>query len=190
MYLLDINVWMAIAFNQHQKHTSARTWFDGWPAGSRCYFCRYTQMGFLRLATNPKANPLQANANAEPSLGHLRSNHSRPANRLLCRTGELGKPVAGIDPNRHFFAEPLERRVPDGVCDRRRFAGRDVRYGLSAVSRLQRNCADLRKSFLILHESLRTIQTTPPLPATTGPPTPRVRSRRRTGRGWSGRQES
>lgn len=59
MHLLDINVWMAMAFDQHQNHNSARTWFDGLPKESRCYYCRYTQMGFLRLSTNARANPLQ-----------------------------------------------------------------------------------------------------------------------------------
>ena len=48
-----------MAFDQHQNHGSARTWFDRLPEESRCYFCRYTQLGFLRLSTNPKANPLQ-----------------------------------------------------------------------------------------------------------------------------------
>lgn len=60
MYLLDINVWIAMAFDQHQNYNSARAWFDGLPGESRCYFCRYTQMGFLRLSTNPRANPLQS----------------------------------------------------------------------------------------------------------------------------------
>ena len=59
MNLLDINVWIALAFNQHQNYNSARTWFDGLPGERRCYFCRFTQLGFLRLSTNPKANPLQ-----------------------------------------------------------------------------------------------------------------------------------
>lgn len=59
MNLLDINVWIALTFDQHQKHTSARAWFEGLPEGSRSYFCRYTQMGFLRLMTNPNINPNQ-----------------------------------------------------------------------------------------------------------------------------------
>jgi uncharacterized protein len=58
-YLPDINVWLALAFNLHSKFASARTWFDALPIGSRCDFCRYTQMGFLRLSSNSKSNPLQ-----------------------------------------------------------------------------------------------------------------------------------
>ena len=59
MHLLDINVWLALAFDGHQNHNLARTWFEGLPVESRCYFCRYTQMGFMRIATNARANPLQ-----------------------------------------------------------------------------------------------------------------------------------
>ncbi len=59
MILPDINVWLALVFVQHRCHVSARAWFDRLAVESRCYFCRYTQLGFLRLSTNPKANPLQ-----------------------------------------------------------------------------------------------------------------------------------
>lgn len=59
MIVPDINVWLALAFDQHQNYISARAWFDGLPGESRCYFCRYTQLGFLRLSTNPRANPFQ-----------------------------------------------------------------------------------------------------------------------------------
>jgi uncharacterized protein len=52
MFLLDINVWLAMAFEAHVHHISAKTWFDDLEDNS-CCFCRYTQSGFLRLATNP-----------------------------------------------------------------------------------------------------------------------------------------
>jgi len=53
MHLLDINVWVALAFLAHHHHVPAKRWFDGLPDSSRCYFCRFTQQGFLRLANNP-----------------------------------------------------------------------------------------------------------------------------------------
>ena len=59
MILPDINVWLALAFDRHQGHLPARAWFAALPAQSQCCFCRYTQRGFLRLATNPQANRLQ-----------------------------------------------------------------------------------------------------------------------------------
>lgn len=52
MFLLDINVWLAMAFEAHIHHINAKTWFDDLEDNS-CCFCRLTQAGFLRLATNP-----------------------------------------------------------------------------------------------------------------------------------------
>ncbi len=52
MYLLDINVWLAMAFEAHVHHKPARNWFEKTEENS-CNFCRPTQAGFLRLATNP-----------------------------------------------------------------------------------------------------------------------------------------
>ena len=54
MYLPDVNVWLALAFESHVHHQAAKGWFE--TAGEEgCAFCRLTQQGFLRLATNPKA---------------------------------------------------------------------------------------------------------------------------------------
>lgn len=52
MLLPDINIWLALAFEAHCHHVRAREWFDTCRAGT-CAFCRLTQQGFLRLATNP-----------------------------------------------------------------------------------------------------------------------------------------
>ena len=54
MFLLpDINVWLALAFASHTHHSFAKIWFDSVPS-ENCFFCRMTQQGFLRLATNPR----------------------------------------------------------------------------------------------------------------------------------------
>jgi toxin-antitoxin system PIN domain toxin len=54
MLLLDTNVWVAIALDTNAKHPAAKQWFDGL-TDELCHFCRLTQQGFLRLATNQKA---------------------------------------------------------------------------------------------------------------------------------------
>jgi uncharacterized protein len=54
MLLPDINVWLAMAFDGHESHSVAKKWFDALSTGT-CNFCRMTQQGFLRMATNPKA---------------------------------------------------------------------------------------------------------------------------------------
>jgi uncharacterized protein len=53
MFLPDVNLWLALAFDKHVHHLVAKNWFGGIPDGD-CSFCRMTQQGFLRLATNPK----------------------------------------------------------------------------------------------------------------------------------------
>ena len=50
--LPDVNLWLALAFEVHAHHGTARTWFDS--VGVRtALWCRVTQQGFLRLASNP-----------------------------------------------------------------------------------------------------------------------------------------
>lgn len=66
-YLVDVNVWVALALEGHAHHEPARRWFDA--TGSditgddRSFFCRTTQQGLFRLLTNPtvmKENVLTA----------------------------------------------------------------------------------------------------------------------------------
>jgi toxin-antitoxin system PIN domain toxin len=58
-YLPDVNFWLALVFQSHVHHASARAWFDA-VSDESCCFCRVTQQGFLRLANNPKAFPNDA----------------------------------------------------------------------------------------------------------------------------------
>ena len=53
-YLPDVNVWIALTFDAHAHHRTARMGFEGNLAGT-VGFCRTTQQGFLRIATNRKA---------------------------------------------------------------------------------------------------------------------------------------
>lgn len=52
MHLPDINLWLALTFEVHAHHKQAKAWFEE-AASDSCAFCRLTQQGFLRLATNP-----------------------------------------------------------------------------------------------------------------------------------------
>jgi toxin-antitoxin system PIN domain toxin len=47
----DINVWVALTYEGHVHHLRAREWFDALGPGARLYFCRFTQLGLLRLLT-------------------------------------------------------------------------------------------------------------------------------------------
>jgi uncharacterized protein len=50
-YLVDSNVWLALAYNRHEHHARAIRWFEEARTGE-IYFCRITQLAFLRLLTN------------------------------------------------------------------------------------------------------------------------------------------
>jgi toxin-antitoxin system PIN domain toxin len=52
-YLPDVNLWLALAVAEHVHHRAAREWVDT-AANDTIAFCRVTQMGFLRLLTNPR----------------------------------------------------------------------------------------------------------------------------------------
>jgi toxin-antitoxin system PIN domain toxin len=52
MYLPDVNVWLALAWEEHDHHSAAEQWFES-ISNDRCYFCRLTQQGLLRLVTTP-----------------------------------------------------------------------------------------------------------------------------------------
>jgi toxin-antitoxin system PIN domain toxin len=51
-YFPDVNVWVALAYEGHQHHASATLWFAKLN-GETVYFCRFTQLGLLRLLTHP-----------------------------------------------------------------------------------------------------------------------------------------
>jgi uncharacterized protein len=55
IYLGDVNFWLALTFESHVHHASAKQWFEPLAPPDGCAFCRLTQQGYLRLATNPKA---------------------------------------------------------------------------------------------------------------------------------------
>ena len=47
---LDINVWVALSSTRHLHHAQALRWFQGLE-DAQLVFCRYTQLGLLRLLT-------------------------------------------------------------------------------------------------------------------------------------------
>ena len=53
MYLLDVNVLIALAWDDHEHHVRAHVWF-GRLASESFATCNVTQSGFVRLSLNPK----------------------------------------------------------------------------------------------------------------------------------------
>ena len=46
----DVNLWLALASRRHMHHTLARCWLNA-VEGADLAFCRFTQLGLLRLLT-------------------------------------------------------------------------------------------------------------------------------------------
>jgi toxin-antitoxin system PIN domain toxin len=53
LYLPDVNVWIALSVSAHTHNELAWKWKTLLPADDRIFFSRYTQLGLLRLLTNP-----------------------------------------------------------------------------------------------------------------------------------------
>ncbi len=49
--MVDINVWLALTWDQHPQHAVAARWY-GEIDDASLLFCRFTMLGFLRLLTN------------------------------------------------------------------------------------------------------------------------------------------
>jgi predicted nucleic acid-binding protein len=47
-YLVDINVWLALTWDQHPQHAPASDWYRSID-DVMLLFCRFTMLGFLRL---------------------------------------------------------------------------------------------------------------------------------------------
>src|SRR5690349_3742270 len=52
-FLVDINIWLALAYDLHVHHELATTWFES-IGPEQAALCRLTQLGLLRLLTNPR----------------------------------------------------------------------------------------------------------------------------------------
>ncbi len=51
----DVNVWFALAHEIHPHHNAASEWGESLNSDTVTYFCRFTQLGLLRLLTNQSA---------------------------------------------------------------------------------------------------------------------------------------
>jgi len=48
----DINVWIALTWDGHAHHQRAAGWFGTLDEDARLFFCRFTQLGLLRLLSS------------------------------------------------------------------------------------------------------------------------------------------
>jgi len=57
---------VALTYDRHVHHITARKWFEGLAPAARLFFCRFTQLGLLRLLSAPAVmGPDQAKSQRE-----------------------------------------------------------------------------------------------------------------------------
>ncbi len=47
----DVNVWVALNFEMHAHHATAKRWYEATPPSANLVFCRQTQLGLFRILT-------------------------------------------------------------------------------------------------------------------------------------------
>ena len=51
LHFLDVNVWVALNYERHTHHATARRWYEAQPDSMRLVFCRQTQLALFRILT-------------------------------------------------------------------------------------------------------------------------------------------
>jgi toxin-antitoxin system PIN domain toxin len=103
-YLCDTSIWIAISVQAHQHNRLATAWFDTIDETEAAFFCRATQISFLRLLTT-------ASVMARYGLTPLSNDRARDIlDRLLAdaRVGQLLDEPPGLD---RYWREFSARRT-------------------------------------------------------------------------------
>jgi toxin-antitoxin system PIN domain toxin len=88
--LLDVNVLLALAWPNHQHHGAAHAWFHR-EAGRGWATCALTQLGFIRLSSNPAYTPAPATPRAAATLlGQLTAHSAHDYWADLAEPASLG----------------------------------------------------------------------------------------------------
>ncbi|MFN2509405.1 MAG: TA system VapC family ribonuclease toxin [Chthoniobacterales bacterium] len=110
--LLDTNVLLALAWPNHQHHALAHEWFrsqarHGWAS------CSLTQVGFIRLSSNPAYTPSAVTPQqAAQLLGELISHerHQFWSSPPAARTGIYDRALGHQQVNDAYLVEVAKRR--------------------------------------------------------------------------------
>ena len=93
LYLLDLNVLIALSWPQHVHHARSHTWFDS--LESPWATTPFTEAGYLRLTTNPTV--VGEAVTMDAALGALRAMRSTVGHVFIADASSLADPVIVID---------------------------------------------------------------------------------------------
>lgn len=93
--LLDINILTALLWPTHEHHDAAHRWFGG-RADAPWATCPFTQLGFVRIVSNP-AFSRDALSPTE-ALALLGENLAHPAHEFWADSLQIPSAVKGLEP--------------------------------------------------------------------------------------------
>jgi hypothetical protein len=94
--LLDVNVLIALLWPAHDRFDAAHEWFAARPRGARWATCPLTELGLVRILSNPSFSP-DALA-PEDALGLLQRNLAHPAHEFWPDDVALAETVGPLAP--------------------------------------------------------------------------------------------
>ena len=94
--LLDLNVLTALLWPAHEYHDAAHSWFTSRP-GARWATCPLTQLGFVRLVSNPAFSRDALSPQAAITL--LGENLTHPAHEFWIDDLQVPRAIHGIEPS-------------------------------------------------------------------------------------------
>ena len=97
--LLDLNILTALLWPAHEHHAAAHAWFGG-RAGAGWATCPVTQLGFVRLVTNPAfsrdaLSPTDAVALMAQNVAHANHEFWSEDLQVAAAIGSLGAKLQG-----------------------------------------------------------------------------------------------
>jgi len=75
IYLLDVNVLIAMGYTWHVHHDRATRWFDNWDRShpfDRLATCSISELGFVRVASNKRSDMAKSVAAAREDLARFK----------------------------------------------------------------------------------------------------------------------
>lgn len=90
MYLLDVNVLIALAWDDHVHHARAHAWF-GRLANESFATCNVTQSGFVRVSLNPDAVHCKIGIT---DVFEMLESFTKHPNHSFCEDGALQKELS------------------------------------------------------------------------------------------------
>ncbi len=128
--LLDLNILTALLWPAHEHHEAAHRWF-GARANARWATCALTQLGFVRIVSNP-AFSRDALTPAE-AVALLAENLTQPAHEFWTESLQVPAAIKGMEPELHGYRQLTDAYLL-ALADRRKGVLATFDRGLRALA--------------------------------------------------------